>query len=68
MMYEIEPHRTDQLVQSRAIDFVNKWYLEPVEDHTETIKKWKGIWRINEKFEEEIMQESKGYHLDLKMV
>ena len=56
------------MVKSRAIEFMNKWYSEPVQDHSETIKKWKGIWEINENFEIDIMNEIKGHHLDLRQV
>jgi len=38
MMYELEPARADHLVQSRADPFINKWFREPVHDHTATIK------------------------------
>jgi hypothetical protein len=38
MMYELEPAKADRLVQSRADPFINKWFREPVHDHTATIK------------------------------
>ena len=66
--FKIEPHKAEMLVKSRAIDFMNKWYSEPVQDHSETIKKWKGIWEINENFEMDIMSEIKGHHLDMRQV
>ena len=29
-VYKIEPHKTDNLVKSRAIEFMDRWHGEPV--------------------------------------
>lgn len=65
-MYKIDPHKTDMMIKSKAMDFMNEWNGEKVQDHTETINRWNGIWEINERFEYDIMDEIKGHHLDMR--
>jgi len=42
-----------------------EWGDEPVTDHKFTIKGWKEIWKTNQEFENEIMDEMRWYKLDM---
>jgi len=57
---------TQTVVNSKAVNFIHDWSLQKVTDHSETIHKWHTNWDNNKKFEEMILKESKGYHLEMR--
>ena len=58
--------RAEDLVRSRAADVVARWGLEPVTDHTRTLRTWHKTWQENESFEKRILGEARGHHLEMR--
>ena len=64
MTHKIDPYKADLLIQSKAISYVAQWSFEKLPEHHRTIQKWKDIWQINQNFEQNIMDDEKGYRIE----
>ena len=64
--YQTEPDKADDLIRSKAADYVIEIGLEDTHSHTDTLKKWHEPWDDNLSFEQRIMGEQKGYELEMK--
>ena len=64
MTHKVDPYKADLLIQSKAIGYVAEWSFEKLPDHVYTIQKWKDTWQINHNFEQNIMDDEKGYKIE----
>jgi len=56
-VYQTEPDRADELVKSKAMNYVLDWSEDKTHEHKETVRKWHEPWQENETFEKRIMNE-----------
>lgn len=68
MLMKVDPMKADKLIEPRAREYMIDWGDEPVESHEVTVKDWHGIWKTNEEFEEHILNEERGYKLEMKAI
>ena len=66
IVYDSEPERAQELVRCKAANYVNVWDSESIHSHVDTLRKWHEPWQENASFEKKILDEAKGYQLEMK--
>lgn len=63
---KVDPIKAEKLIEPRAREYMIDWGDEAVEDHHDTLNAWHSTWKTNQEFEEQILNEERGYKLEMK--
>lgn len=66
MLMKVDPAKAYKLYVPLAEDYMLDWEGRPLPTQAATLKGWHGLWETNERFEEHILGEEKGYKLEME--